>query len=281
VKEQALKERLKAIAKEKNTVFQDVWNQLLLERFLVRLAHSEYSEQFIFKGGLLLSRYLEIGRETRDLDFLMNKLDATSERVSQALSAICLVENFDGFSFHLDSVTQLPHPHMRYPGFRARLLATLENMRDKVQLDIGVGDKVDPIEYDVTLFTYRNKPLFEGHVSLQVYPVETIFAEKLETVIARGSLNSRMKDFHDLLLLIRDPQLLLSSKCRTAIAATFTHRGTKRAWPIHYDDEVINGLQKLWSRHLSGLGKYQQKLKLPENFVEVIEEINAFVASLG
>jgi predicted nucleotidyltransferase component of viral defense system len=88
MKEQALKERLKVIAKEKNTVFQDVWNQLLLERFLVRLADSEFSEQFIFKGGLLLSKYLEIGRETRDLDFLIDKLDTTSKHISLDISVI-------------------------------------------------------------------------------------------------------------------------------------------------------------------------------------------------
>lgn len=64
-------------------------NQLLLERFLVRLAYSEFSEKFIFKGGLLLSKYLEIGRETRDLDFLIDKLEATSEHINQAISAIC------------------------------------------------------------------------------------------------------------------------------------------------------------------------------------------------
>lgn len=277
MKEQALKERLKVIAKEKNTVFQDVWNQLLLERFLVRLAQSEFSEQFIFKGGLLLSKYLEIGRETRDLDFLLDKLDVTSAHVNQAISDICRVENYDGFNFSLESLEQLFHPHMQYPGFRAKLLVTLENMRDIVQLDIGVGDVVIPVEYDMTLFTYRDKPLFEGNVSLQVYPVETIFAEKLETVIARGSLNSRMKDFHDLLLLARDPQLLSLQKCKDSITATFVHRNTEKKLPIRYDDEVINNMQKLWSRHLIGLGKYQQELGFPMNFVDVVDEINAFV----
>jgi predicted nucleotidyltransferase component of viral defense system len=281
MKEQALKERLKVIAKEKNTVFQAVWNQLLLERFLVRLAQSEFSEQFIFKGGLLLSKYLEIGRETRDLDFLIEKLDATSEHLSQAISEICRVENFDGFSFTLESLEQLLHPHMQYLGFRAKLRATLENMRDIVQLDVGVGDVVNPVDYDMTLFTYRDKPLFEGHVSLQVYPVETIFAEKLETVVARGNLNSRMKDFHDLLLLARDSLLLSPKKCKDTITTTFAHRKTEMKLPIRYDDEVVNGMQKLWSRHLSGLGKYQQELKLPASFSEVVEEINAFLANLS
>jgi predicted nucleotidyltransferase component of viral defense system len=238
---------------------------------------SEHSEQFIFKGGLLLSKYLTIGRGTRDLDFLLDNLDATSERVAQAISGICQVQNFDGFHFNLQNLEPLIHPRMRYPGFRVKLHASLENMRDVVHLDIGVGDIVDSVDYDMTLFTYRGTPLFEGHISLQAYPVETIFAEKLETAVARGSLNSRMKDFHDLLLLTRDPQLLSLQKCKDAINATFAHRNTQQKFPIQFDDQVIGDMQRLWSRHLVGLGKYQQKLNLPTNFVDVVEEINTFV----
>lgn len=135
---------------------------MLIERFLVRLAQSEHGEKFIFKGGLLLSNYLAIGRETRDLDFLLDKLDVTREHVTQAISDICLTKNFDGFNFRVESLKLLIHTHMRYPGFRTKLHATLENMRDIVQLDIGVGDVVEPLDYDMTLFTYRDKPLFEG-----------------------------------------------------------------------------------------------------------------------
>ena len=72
--EDALKERIKSIAKDKGTTFQEVWKQLLLERFLARVSKSKHQEKFIFKGGLLLAQYLEIGRETTDADFLMTKI---------------------------------------------------------------------------------------------------------------------------------------------------------------------------------------------------------------
>lgn len=74
--EEALKYRLKSIAKEKEQTFNQVWKQFLLERFLARLANSEHQEKFIFKGGLLLANYISIGRETMDIDFLLTKLNA-------------------------------------------------------------------------------------------------------------------------------------------------------------------------------------------------------------
>jgi predicted nucleotidyltransferase component of viral defense system len=279
--EQALKERLKTIAKEKNTVFQDVWMQLLLERFLFRLAQSNYSEQFIFKGGLLLSKYLEIGRETKDLDFLLEKMEAQIDIVSRAINDICIIENYDEFRFSLENVQQLQHLHMNYPGFRAKLKIIFGNMKDTVQLDIGVGDVVDPVEYDMTLFTYRDKPLFEGSVSLQVYPIETIFSEKLEAMVSRGEFNSRMKDFHDVVLMLRDDELLDKSICGMAIKKTFAHRKTNRKFPLHYENHTIEYLQTLWSRHLSGLGNYKDHLKLPGQFVDVVNEINHYISMLG
>lgn len=74
-------------------------------------------------------------------------------------------------------------------------------MKDRIHIDIGTGDVVSPTPRDLNLVQYRDKPLFESQISLLVYPPETIFAEKLETVISKGTINSRMKDYHDLLLL--------------------------------------------------------------------------------
>lgn len=70
-------------------------------------------------------------------------------------------------------------------------------MKDKIQIDVGVGDAVEPKNLKIKLFQYRGKPFFEEAISLLVYPIETIFAEKLETVISKGAGNSRMKDYHD------------------------------------------------------------------------------------
>ena len=80
--------------------------------------------------------------------------------------------------------------------------------------------------FEIPLVQYRGKPFFENTVSLQVYPIDTIFAEKLETILSKGAVNSRMKDYHDLILLIRNNTKFNLEKLREAVTNTFTNRGT-------------------------------------------------------
>jgi len=95
-------------------------------------------------------------------------------------------------------VSELTHPHMGYPGVEVSMMAYFGKTKFKVAIDVGFGDIVDPIEYSIPLIRSSKGGLFEENVTLPCYPKEFIFAEKLETVIHRGSFNSRMKDFHDL-----------------------------------------------------------------------------------
>ena len=97
--EQSVKEKLRSLSKERETSFSDLWRNLILERFLARLSKSRYKEHFILKGGNLLARYITIGTETKDLDFLVEKLSNAQESLSQILKEICVVELNDGFVF--------------------------------------------------------------------------------------------------------------------------------------------------------------------------------------
>ncbi len=115
---------------------------------------------------------------------------------------------------------------MRCPGYRISLNAVFGRMKDKIQVDLGLDDAVNPIMREMHFFQYRDKPVFESEVSLLVYPPETIFAEKLETVISKGPANSRMKDYHNLLLLIREPNVIDFSKLQATLKSTFYHRST-------------------------------------------------------
>ena len=189
--ETALKERLKVVAKDKDVLFNVVWKQLLLERFLARLSRSKHNEHFIFKGGMLLSQRIKIGRETTDLDFLMTRLKGEAPAIESAFREIITVSNSDGFTFTWNAVSELTQPHMEYPGFRVNLNVALGKMKDKIQIDIGIGDAVEPVEEQFHPFEYKGKPLFAGEITLLTYPVETIFAEKLEAIVSKGALNSR------------------------------------------------------------------------------------------
>jgi len=279
--ETALKERIKAVAKNKGITFNEVWKQLLLERFLARLSRSKHHEHFIFKGGMLLAQRIEIGRETTDLDFLLTQLKSEVPAIEAAFREIIAVGTSDRFGFAWNSIAKLTQPHMEYPGFRVSLNVTLGNMKDKIQIDIGVGDAVEPVEDRFRPFEYKGKPIFEGEITLLTYPVETIFAEKLETVVSKGALNSRMKDYHDLMLMIREPELLPKLALKRALPATFQNRGTALKLPIAFDAAQVEALQRLWSAHLDHLATFRAKLRLPENFNDVLAEINAWLSKNG
>jgi hypothetical protein len=162
---------------------------------------------------------------------------------------------------------------MDYPGYRVTLNASFTKMKDKIHIDVGIGDVVEPQHREIKLFQYRGKPFFEDAVSLLVYPIETIFAEKLETVLSKGSKNSRMKDYHDLLLLVRNRGLIKRNKLKEALIKTFENRGTALG-AIHFDLAGLKSLQQLWTAHLHGLGDMAKDLALPKNIEEVIDEIN-------
>lgn len=278
ISEQALKDRLQTIAKEKDIPFNACWKQLLLERFLSRLGQSDYVDKLIFKGGFLLAYMMKIGRETVDLDFLFTRMKGEEKELQRICKEIAAISCDDGFSFSFAKIERLSQPHMNYPGYRITLNAEFSKMKDKIHIDIGMGDTVHPEFYEIKLTQYKGKPFFEGSTSLLVYPPETIFAEKLETVLSKGARNSRMKDYHDLYLLSCS-YLINPAKLRKTISDTFRNRETNLT-SIQFDPTELKLLQKLWIAHLSGLGNMAKNLKLPEDIELVIEKINQIIRSL-
>ena len=154
-------------------------------------------------------------------------------------------------------------------------------MSDKFFVDIGLGDAVDPVSLTWPSFTYKKEPLFEDPISLEVYQVETIFAEKLETVVSRGSANSRMKDYHDLLLLCRQGTLIDKLLLKNNIAETFRSRGTTFSVPVQFQPDELERMQALWNGHLRvlGISRYEA-LGLPENIATVIDELNYWLSDM-
>lgn len=276
ISEQALKDRLQTIAKEKEIPFNYCWKQLLLERFLARLSRSSHINKFIFKGGFLLSYMMKIGRETVDLDFLLTRMNAEVKGLQEVFEEIVSTSSEDGFTFSFEGIEILSQPHMEYPGYRTTFKVAFAKMKDKIHVDVGIGDIVEPQNREIKLFEYRGKPFFEESISLLVYPVETIFAEKLETVLSKGSRNSRMKDFHDLLLLLRNKSIQNSEKLHESVKKTFENRGTTLK-PIQFDEVGHKALQELWSSHLQGLGDVVKELNLPDKMLEAINMINTSI----
>ena len=275
--EQALKERIKYIAHSEGQTFHQVWRILILERLLVRLSRSSYCEQFIFKGGLLLSYYITLGRETKDADFTAREQDISTSKIKKAFQQIAQIDVKDGFSYTFLEVDLFSERDVGHHCYRVKLSLGFGNMKDYIQLDIGVGDIVKPKEESLELYQYKGKPIFEGSVSLQVYPIETIFAEKIDSVVSRADTNSRMKDYHDLVLLCREKNTFNFSKLKKEIDRTFKNRKTVKTLPINLSEDAAIKLQKLWAKHRNGLQVSAGSLNLPVYIKDAINEINKWL----
>jgi predicted nucleotidyltransferase component of viral defense system len=276
--EKSFKAKLRAIAKEKKCDPADLWQRLTLERFLVRLAKSEYSKHFVLKGGILLSKYIEIGRETTDLDFLAQKISNEAVELKVIFEKIASIDLQDGFSFREIKVNELAHPHMGYPGVEVSMMAYFGKTRFKVAIDIGFGDIVDPIKYVIPLTSSSEGDLFEHSVSLSCYPKEFILAEKLETIVYRGSFNSRMKDFHDIYSMITSLDFSSFHDLETIIRLVFEHRETTLALPISFTEEELSRMQNFWNEYLRSLRPEYLSL-LPRNIADVVSKINDWLRS--
>jgi predicted nucleotidyltransferase component of viral defense system len=275
--EQSIKEKIKALAREQEATFAELWRNLILERFLTRLASSPYKEKFILKGGTLLAKYIHLGRETQDLDFFIQKLSNTEQSLRTVLQAICDIDPNDSFAFEVTKIKILDHSQLAYTGAEITLQALFGATKTVVRMDLGFGDCVEPIEYPIDLTSTSKGPLFESKISLRCYPKEFIFAEKLETVVFRGGGNTRMKDFHDLYSLVR-LGVLDSSLAKKAVELVFHHRKTSlKKLPVAFGKDAFETLERNWTSYSRKIKVKQDTLKLPESIEDVISVLNQWM----
>jgi predicted nucleotidyltransferase component of viral defense system len=276
--EQSIKEKIKALAKERETSFVQLWRNLILERFLTRLAQSPYKDKFVLKGGTLLAKYLPLGRETQDLDFFIQQLSNTEQSLKSVLQTVCDIDIHDSFVFEVTKVNVLEHVHLAYTGAEISILAKFGATRTTIRMDLGFGDLVVPIDYPMDLTSTSKGPLFESKIFLRCYPKEFIFAEKLETVVFRGEINTRMKDFHDLYSLICLGNLN-GSRTEKAIQLVFHHRKTSlKKLPITFDRTALERLGKCWNMYRRKLKTTKTSLPLPESIENLIAAINRWLS---
>jgi predicted nucleotidyltransferase component of viral defense system len=158
------------------------------------------------------------------------------------------------------------------------VIGRLGNTKTKVFIDIGVGDAVKATEITMKLLGTEKAPLFEKEIHLWAYPVESIFAEKLETAVARADQNSRMKDYHDLILLVRG-DVVDKKAAKAAIKATFKNRGTDLQL-LSISKDQVETLQKYWGLYLKATDEAVQE-NLDTNIQANIDEINEYLISNG
>ncbi len=170
---------------------------------------------------------MKLDRHTQDLDFLIQRLSHEVKTLKKVLSSVISIPLEDGFHFTNLEVCNLPHPHMKYAGVRANMLVRFGKARFLIHVDLGFGDVVIPTELAIPLTRGDKGALFETEVNIACYPKEFIFAEKLETIIYRGAHNSRMKDFHDLNVMIKS-KILNGQDTEKIVKWVFKHRQTEK-----------------------------------------------------
>ena len=223
-----LKDLSKSLAASKNISMDVILHTYMMERLLERIYKSKYKNNFIIKGGVLIASIFGLEtRSTVDIDAVIKSYPLTTETITRAFEDITKVDLGDGVSFEIFNIKTIRESHI-YQGYRIVFKISFDGITVFVKTDVSAGDRVIPKE-----ILYQYPLILEDRtIEISAYNVETILAEKLETIISRSILNTRMKDFYDVYMLMRyrldkvDRNILLE-----AINTVFKNRDTHHLLP--------------------------------------------------
>ena len=222
-KAMSLKGKIKNYAKSKSIAAQVVLQNYMFERFLARLSMSDYREKFVVKGGMLIAAIVGLDtRSTMDLDTTLRNLPLTEEKVMEAVENICKITLGDDVIFEVKSIAPIRKDD-RYGGFCVRLDAIYDTIVTPLSIDVSTGDVITPeaVEYEFS-------GIFDEEIRIKMwgYNIESVMAEKVETILSRGIFNTRPRDFYDVYILGTtqryDTKIFLK-----ALEATAIHRGSR------------------------------------------------------
>lgn len=272
-----LKGRIKSLASKNNADARNLLRIYAMERFLERLSASKYHDNFVIKGGILVTAMVGISqRSTMDIDTLIRNENLSAEDARKIISEIIDIDLGDEMTFSIKAVENIMD-EMEYPGIRVLLDSQMEKMMIPLKIDISTGDVITPHAME---FTYCLM-LENRSISLWSYNLETILAEKLQTILARGVLNTRMRDFYDVRTLL---QLYGNRIDRETLIAAFATTCRKRETELLYSDadkilENVEGsiaLRRLWESYRK---KYSYSADI--TFEETVMSIKQLVHMLA
>jgi len=221
-KAMSLKAKIRNIAKQKNIPAQVILQNYMFERLLVRLSMSEYKEKFVLKGGMLVAAIVGLdNRATMDMDTTLKNLPLTPEAIRTALEDICNTSCEDDVCFDVGKIAPIRDDDL-YGGYRVMLNAKFETLVTPLSIDVSTGDVITP-----NAIPYTFTEIFNDDVSYELwaYNIETVMAEKVETILRRGVFNTRPRDYYDVYILTTT-QEYDKALFADALKATAKHRGT-------------------------------------------------------
>jgi predicted nucleotidyltransferase component of viral defense system len=246
-----LKGRIRNFAKEKNIHAQEVLQSYMFERFLERLSKSKYKNNFVIKGGLLISAMIGISeRTTMDLDITIKSFQVDEQRVTDMINEIITTDVDDNIIFEFVRIKPI-RTEDNYNNYSVAMNALFGKINVPLKIDITTGDEIVPKEIN-----FKYKMLFEKtDIELLSYTLETILAEKFETILSRGISNTRARDFYDIFILFQLKESEIRwDVLRKAVAKTFKKRNSEQVL-LEYED-IIEEIRK--STYLLNIWKNYQ-----------------------
>ncbi len=273
----SLKAVINNIAKENKVSAQSVLQTYMLERLLERISMSKYKDNFILKGGMLISAMLGIdSRTTMDMDTTIKGVALTEENISSIMKEICKMNIDDDVTFEVQKI-ELIREDDDYGGYRVTFKANyMEKMPVIMKIDITTGDKITykEIKYSFELMLENRK------IQVWAYNIETIIAEKFESIIKRGVLGTRVRDYYDVYMLFNTQRKNIENTIlKEAIYSTAEHRNSveiikewKKTVSILEESEIM---KKQWEKYQKD-NFYAEDIKY-EDLIESIKNIGQFI----
>lgn len=270
---QAVKDKLRNISREKNIDFNSVMRFYMYDRFVERLSKSKYKDNFILKGGFYLSKLFGLdNRSTMDIDTAIRKTNLSLENVIKMITEIINIDVDDNVKFELEK-TESIRDEDEYGGLRITIKFTLENMKDSFHIDIATGDPIHPGPDD-----YKYESLIGNEIyKVWSYNLETILAEKIETILSKLEASSRMKDYYDIYLIHRFKfNKINKTKFRGAVEKTFEKREFNAdlivSLNVVKDSKILRDKWVSYSRKNSYARnlEFDETIKCLEDFIEIL-----------
>ena len=216
-----LKAKIKNLALKNHVPAQAVLQNFMLERLLERISLSKYKDMVILKGGMLIASMVGINsRTTMDMDATLRGYPLTEKAIQEALSEICAIPLGDDVTLELDHIAPIREDD-EYGGFRVAIIARYESINTPLKIDITTGDIITP---DAIRYAFHSN--FENKkIEVWAYNVETILAEKVETILRRSVLNTRPRDFYDVYIIMKTQRQTIHKRIFvSALSATSKKR---------------------------------------------------------
>lgn len=267
-----LKDWINNVAKKNNLVANTVLQNYMMERFLERVSLSRYKDNFILKGGFLIASMIGIDmRSTMDMDTTLKGLPVDRDTIEKIINEIVTEDIEDNVTFLIKSIKNI-HDVSNYDDFRIGLEAHFFTICADMKIDITTGDVIIPREVD-----YSFKLMFENRsITIKAYNINTILAEKLESILARSISNTRARDFYDVYILVTTRAAdICKDELRRAIARKAEERGTISYLQNYrkYISDIAESpdILKIWNAYKEKYA-YANDIELPD-IMRCIEEV--------